>query len=183
MDDGLLDRLATDLDGSFELLLACHGDFVFDVALRRAGNRADAEEVAQETFIRAYRALGRYPADRTRALRLRGWLVTICLNVERNRHRRWVPRIDDLDATATSLPAPEAGPEDVALDRESGAAVARALASLPDRYRLPLALRHAHGLTYTEVAAALGRPTSTVKSQVHRGAALFRRAYLQENAT
>ena len=62
-------------------------DGLFSGLLRMVGNRADAEDLAQETFTRAYRSLRDFPPDRILALRLRGWLWTIALNLTRNRAR------------------------------------------------------------------------------------------------
>src|SRR5918993_2262763 len=84
-------RLARDLDGSFEALVGAYERLVFGLALRVVGNRADAEEVAQDTFERAYWALAGYPAERVVAMALRPWLATIARNLARNRLRRRPP--------------------------------------------------------------------------------------------
>ena len=70
-DPELPARLARDLDGSFEALVVAHQRLVFGLALRVVGDRADAEEVAQDTFVRAYHALAGYEAERVAAMRLR----------------------------------------------------------------------------------------------------------------
>src|SRR4029453_15273559 len=87
----LSDRLARDLDGAFEDLVLVHQRLVFGLALRGGGDRADAEEVAQDPFERAYHALAGYPAERVAAMRLRPWLARIALNLARNRLRRGAP--------------------------------------------------------------------------------------------
>src|SRR4029453_15229846 len=84
----LPDRLARDLDGAFEDLVLVHQRLVFGLARRGVGARADAEEVAQDTFERAYHALAGYPAERVAAMRLRPWLATIPPNLARNPLRR-----------------------------------------------------------------------------------------------
>src|SRR3954471_14225838 len=91
-DAALAERLAAALDDHFESLVLAHQDRLFTIALRTSGNRHDAEELVQDAFVRAYRALAAWPADRIRALRVRGWLTTILLNAGRNRARvRRVP--------------------------------------------------------------------------------------------
>src|SRR3954452_11261294 len=91
-DARLAARLATDLDAAFESLVLAHQDRLFTIALRTGGDRSDAEELVQDCFVRAYRALTSYPPARIRELRLRGWLTTIRLNAGRNRARvRRVP--------------------------------------------------------------------------------------------
>src|SRR5258706_9686960 len=86
-DAELAARLAIDLDGSFEALVVAHQDRLFTIAVRTGGDRHDAEELVQDAFVRAYRALAAWPAARIRDLRLRGWLTTILLNAGRNRAR------------------------------------------------------------------------------------------------
>jgi RNA polymerase sigma-70 factor (ECF subfamily) len=173
-------RLARDLDGTFEVLVATHVDRCYAIALRILGNPHDAEEVAQDALVRAYRALAGYEPQRIRELRLRAWLATIVVNLCRNRVRRTSP------PTTPLAPLVEAGREPaadrttdpghvaaVAADREHLAAL---LATLPDRYRIPVVLRHVDDLSYAEHAEVLGRPEGTVKAQVSRGLAMLRAA-------
>ena len=87
-DTALINALADDLDGSFEALVLAHQDRVYSIALRLLGDPPDAEEAAQDAFVRAYRALAGYDADRIRELRLRPWLATIVLNLCRTRLAR-----------------------------------------------------------------------------------------------
>ncbi|HEU4920269.1 MAG TPA: sigma-70 family RNA polymerase sigma factor [Candidatus Limnocylindrales bacterium] len=172
-DDDLTERLATDLDDGFESLVGVHADRLFSIALRVLGNRADAEEAAQDAFVRAYRALEGYEPDRIRALRLRAWLATIVVNVCRNRTR--VRRV------ATTQLAFEPGAEPAAdplARRDLRDTWAALLARLPPAQRTAIVLRHVDGLSYAEMAEALGRPEGTLKAQVHRGLAALREAIL-----
>jgi RNA polymerase sigma factor (sigma-70 family) len=172
----LRERLGNDLDGAFIDLVTEHQDLVFGVALRVVGEPADAQDVAQEAFVRAYRALGRYPQQRIRDLRLRPWLARIALNQARNlvRARRTTGGLDgEFDQPAGS----HAEPVSIAERREERRFWLDLLNSLPPRYRLPVALRHVEGLSYAELAEALDRPLGTVKSDVHRGVRLLRDAY------
>ena len=185
-DDALLERLADDLDGAFEALVRGHQDRVYTIALRMLGNPSDAEEVAQDAFLRAYRALAGYEPARIRALRLRGWLATIVIHRCRSRavrrHLATTP-LDELTAgtgavsgsQAAQLP-PSHSPLQQALRRESAEAWVARIAALPERYRAAIVLRHVDGLSYPEMSEALGRPEGTVKAQVHRGLALLRDA-------
>src|SRR5512135_2864132 len=93
MDDiDLADRLAADLDGAFETLVRAHADRLYGIALRLTGDGSDAEEVAQDALVRAYRALAGYEAERIRSLRIRPWLAAIAVNLTRNRRRRVADR-------------------------------------------------------------------------------------------
>jgi RNA polymerase sigma-70 factor (ECF subfamily) len=177
--DPLCARLATDLDGHFTELVMDHQNLVFGAALRVVGDSASAEDVAQEVFVRAYRAMRRYPAERVRELRLRPWLGRMALNLALNsiRGRR---REVDVAEIAESKQSTEDGPGQLIQRGEERKMWARLLAGLPDRYRLAVALRHVDGLSYDELAQTLNRPLGSVKSDVHRGVALLRAAYEAE---
>jgi RNA polymerase sigma factor (sigma-70 family) len=181
MDDTeLARRLAHDLDGTFEILVRAHVDRCHAIALRLTGSPHDAEEVAQDALVRAYRAIEGWPPERIRDLRLRPWLATIVVNLVRNRARRRVP------ATTPLAPLVEAGiepaadaatdPAGIALRTAERERLGALLARLPERYRVPVVLRHVDDLSYAELAEVLGRPEGTLKAQVHRGLALLRAA-------
>lgn len=173
-------RLARDLDGAFPEFLAHHQGFVFGLASRTANPPADAEDLAQEAFIRSYRALQGYDRTRIAALKLRGWLAAIVRNLARDRARRRRPMSTPLDDAVLQAVDPDPGPERVVASRESAVAWRARLVGLPPRYRQAVQLRHIDGLAYPELSEALGRPVGTVKSDVHRGVRLLRAAYLRE---
>ena len=87
-DCDLNEGLAADLDRTFEPLVVAYQERIYRFALRYSGTREDAEETAQDAFVRAYHALQTYSPERRRELNLRPWLYTIALNVARNRVRR-----------------------------------------------------------------------------------------------
>lgn len=180
-DDRLTADLARDLDGSFEALVLAHQDRLYTIALRVLGDPRDAEEAAQDTLVRAYRALAEYGPERIRELQLRGWLATIVLNLCRSRVARRAARgaaplaLDAADGSPLAPPAPVThGPAAVVERRAERDDWAVRLAALPLPYRSAVVLRHVDGLSYPEAAAALGRPEGTVKAQVHRGIAMLR---------
>lgn len=152
--------LAADLDASFEELVRLMQDEVFSGVLRLAATRAEAEELTQETFVAAYRALSGYDAARIRQLQLRPWLWTIALNLCRNDARRRSRR-----PTTVAFQDREGG-HVVGPDR---VALATALAGLPQAMRTAVVLHHVVDLPLAEVAEVLGKPIGTVKSDVHRG--------------
>jgi RNA polymerase sigma-70 factor, ECF subfamily len=172
--------LASDLDGHFEQLVRTFQHRLYGFALRLTRSREEADECAQDAFVRAYRALERYPAERRRELRLRPWLYQIVLNVVRNRVRR--PRLATVSvagavAAVDGLVAPaEDEPERLTMDAEGWSLMESALAALPIRYRTAVVLRHVQGLSYAEAAEVLEQPVGTTKSDVHRGLRLLREA-------
>jgi RNA polymerase sigma-70 factor (ECF subfamily) len=183
-DDRLRARLADDVDGAFEDVVRFYQDRLFSFALRVTGNREDAEEVAQDAFVRAYRALCTYPAERIRSLALRAWLYRITLNVARNRLRGKKPRLVSLDRSPTAdgdaawdPPDDEARRPDAVFETEQRRVdMAALVAGLPERYRAPLVLRYVEGLQLDEVARVLEQPLGTTKSHVHRGVNALREA-------
>ena len=184
MQDDLTAALATDLDGSFERLVLAYQDRLYGFALRLTNSPRDAEEIAQDAFVRAYRALRRYPAERVRELALRSWLYQITLNVSRNhvrgRRLRLVP-LGPPDGGDDQIEDRAAGPESTLERVEQGAELGALVAALPERYRVAIVLRHVEGLGYAEVAALLGQPVGTVEANVHRGIRLLRQT-LEERA-
>ena len=174
-DETLARHLAQDLEAGFPDLVDQHRDRLFTIALRLLGDRRDAEEVAQDTLVRAFRAMHGYEADRIASLRLRPWLASIAVNLSRNRRRR----ADDRQPPSQLEPMLDAG-FDVALDgrsdpehrahrRETQQELATALLRLRPSVRAAIVLRHVDGLSVAETAEALGRPEGTIKAQVHRG--------------
>ena len=191
--DALTKDLALDLDGTFERMVRTFQDRIFSFAHRLSGNREDAEEIAQDAFVRAYRALRTYPADRIRALSLQAWLYRIALNVARNRFRGKRARVVSLDARgdnsdeasrAREAPDdPRERPDSRLEEKESRSGIAALVAGLPERYRAPLVLRYVEGLKLEEVAAILEQPIGTAKSNVHRAVNLLRGAISDSRRT
>jgi RNA polymerase sigma factor (sigma-70 family) len=172
--------LAIDLDGAFEQVVLAHQDRLFSIALRLLGDPRDAEEVAQDAFVRAYRAIAGYPPERVRALALRGWLSTIVVNLARNRRQRRPASTAALDDSHSETDA-RAVPHEAAALAEGDRHLASLLGQLPERYRVPVVLRHVVGLSFAEMSAALDRPEGTLKAQVHRGLTHLRDAYLSNH--
>jgi RNA polymerase sigma-70 factor (ECF subfamily) len=185
MDDDLAAALAADLDGSFEVVVRAHQGRLYTIALRLLGDPRDAEEVAQDALVRAYRAMTGYNPERIRSLRLRPWLATIVVNLARNRatRRRAAPSVSidrpgiDGRPMGDRIEAAADGPERTVETRQGADHWAALLHALPDRYRVPVVLRHVDGLSFAEMATALARPEGTLKAQVHRGLALLRAAH------
>jgi RNA polymerase sigma-70 factor (ECF subfamily) len=188
LTETLIAALARNLDGAFESLVRAYQHRIYAFALRLAGNPADAEEIAQDAFVRAYRALATYPSERIQALALRPWLYQIAHNVARNHARDHASvrrgAIVSLDTRDEDEPAGRIEPEDDPGGRpealveagERRRELAARLAALPARYRSAVVLRHVEGFSYVEIAELLNQPVGTVKANVHRGVRLLRAA-------
>ena len=171
--------LADDLDDGFAELVRTYQGLVFAVALRTTGHRADAEDLAAESLLRAYRSLadhldGATGSDWLSALAPRPWLLTIVVNVRRNQVRDAArrPRTDGAEPPERPVPGPSV--EEHAEHREATAHLAGLLARLPETQRTAVVLRHVTDLPLAEVAEVLGCPVGTAKSHVSRGLARLR---------
>lgn len=189
MDDrDLTERLARDLDGTFEVLVRIHVDRCHAIALRILGNHADAEEATQDALVGAYRALSSFAPERIAQLHLRAWLATIVVNGCRNRLRRPAVAATPLEPLLAAGLEPAAtdaagDPEGHHARRARARVLADLVAALPERYRIPVVLRHVGDLSYPELAEVLGRPEGTLRAQVHRGLAMLRAAADREELT
>jgi RNA polymerase sigma-70 factor, ECF subfamily len=132
-----------------------------------------AEDAVQDAFERAFAALGRYPGERLRAMRLRPWMYRITLNVARNRlrERREVP-VEEISSAGVALS--DEG-------RESVMDVLAALGRLPERQRVAVTLRYLQDLPYAEISGVTGWPEGTAKTLVRRGVAHLRKLMAVEN--
>ena len=171
MDD-LAKALAADLDKAFPDLVSRLQNGVFSGLRQLTGDHHRAEDLTQEAFIRAYRAIQTYPAERIRTMRLRGWVWTIALNLLRNqaraesRHPRPV-RLEEVGYLPASPPDSQAW--------------RRRWMLLSTAQRTAVILRHVAGLSYREISEATDRPQSTVRSDVRRGLSRLRSIIAEEN--
>ncbi len=159
MDD-LTKALATDLDQAFGSVVDEMGPRLYWGLRRMCGDHQEAEDLTQETFIRAYRALDGYEPGRIREMKLQPWIWTIAMNLGRNHVRDRSRRPTAVEMFETGLEDPE--PVD-------GVAWDRRLSNLSSSQRNAVVLRHVVGLSIGEISEALDRPEGTVKADIHRG--------------
>lgn len=166
---------------SFERVVDEYQRRLYGFALRMTGNREDAEEIVQDAFVRAYRALGKMAPEQRAELRIQPWLYTITLNVTRNRLRGRKPTNVALDALADPdalLRGAQEGPpqpETIVEQNAEVALVEKALLQLPMHLRAAATLRFIEGRSHPEIAEILNQPIGTVKSHVHRAVRVLRR--------
>lgn len=165
----VLDGMADDLDAGYGAFVRAHSSAVFSTALRLSGSRAEADDLAQETFIRAYKALRRFDSERVLLLEARPWLLTITLNLWRNSRRRAARRPRETTAAHADPPDRRRGPEGAVEDTEDSQFLVGLLRALPEHHRVPVVLRHVVGLSYAEISSVLDCPVGTAKANVARG--------------
>ena len=164
-----------------ELVRTC-GEKAYNFAYRLSGNEADARDLVGEAFAKAYEHFGRYDPARP----FEAWLFRILHNVYLDAARRHAHgRTVSLDAPAPVedaaweeiLPGGGEEPAEGLLRREEDSMVQRALESLPVHYRSAVALCDIEGLSYDEIGEIMACPVGTVRSRIHQGRLLVRKAY------
>lgn len=142
---------------------------VYNLALRMSGNPADAEDITQDTFLRAYRHLNKFKGKSS----LKTWVFRIALNCSntrlRVRGRRLARRVDDGETELERVPDGGRSPEQRALTADLSAALRTGLDRLPAHYREAVFLRDFEELNYAEIAKVLGVRIGTVRSRIARG--------------
>jgi RNA polymerase sigma factor (sigma-70 family) len=150
-----------------------HADRVYRLAYRLSGNRADADDLTQETFVRVFRSLAEYTPGT-----FEGWLhrITTNLFLDMVRRRQRI-RFDALpDDAGDRLASRQAGPEQTYEQMHLDPEIQRALDALPADFRVAVVLCDLEQLSYEEIAATLGVKVGTVRSRIHRGRVLLRQA-------
>lgn len=163
----------------FDALVERYHKQAYNIAYRMAGNHADAEDLTQEAFIRAFRFFGQYRKE----LPFDSWLYKIMSNafIDRLRRRPKV-RIRSLDEPVATeegeahfdVADGAPGPEEVVLSREMDEHIQAALKTLPEVFRMTVILADIEGLSYEEIAEATSTNIGTVRSRLHRGRILLR---------
>lgn len=179
-EQALIARARRGDTAAFEALVARHGPLVYNVALRTLRDPLEAEDVAQETFLRAWRGL---PAFRG-AARFDTWLYRIVANLCYNRLPRLRADLAALDPDEAADLADERQRADAGLlSEELRQRLHRAIDALPDGYRLLVTLRHLQGMSYAEIAAATDLPLGTVKAGIFRARRQLRAALEEHEQT
>ena len=168
MAESRLIEQARDGDRSaFEELVRHHADRLYAVVLRFSSGPEEAEDVTQETFLRAWRSIGRFHGHS----RFFTWLYRIGVNEAKRRHERR-SKAESLRST-DETPLEDApdwteSPERRAQQRDERAVLERAVRALPFKYRAPLILRDVEGLSTAEAAEVMGLREAAFKSRLHR---------------
>jgi RNA polymerase sigma-70 factor (ECF subfamily) len=169
-DRSLVDAAAAGDRDAFGALVSRYQSRIVNLARTLTSEAAEADDLAQETFVRAYKSIRRFRGDSA----FRTWLYRVAVNVihsylaSRSKRWRWFGGTgDERDAEMAKVPESRGGRaiEDAVVRRDL---IDRALASLPPDMRIAVTLRDMHGLEYAEIAAALKIPIGTVESRIFR---------------
>lgn len=180
-DEELMLRVQSGVTDCFDVLVERYKVRLFNYLYRLTGNRDEAEEIAQEAFVKAY-----IHADKYKTIaRFSTWLYTIATNLVRNRIRSrsrapqlislWTRGFGDSDEERV-LDIEDTGrtPDETINDAELSSVINRAIAKIPEKYRESFVLREINELSYEEIAAVTGLKLGTVRSRINRARNYFR---------
>ena len=156
---------------AFTELVGRYKNLVYSVILRMVNDHEEANDLAQEVFIKVYKYLDRYSPE----YKFSTWIMRITTNLVidyRRKKKQETVSIDDMEVEPTSYDTPEGS----YLEKEQNNLVNTAIKALPDMYRIPIILYHHQGLSYQEIGDIIGEPLSKVKNRIFRG-----RKMLKEN--
>ena len=161
-------RAAAGDGAAFHALVERHRAMVYRLAFQFAGNHHDAEDIAQDVFLKVYRSLDRFRYD----AQLTSWLYRIVMNACIDHKRRqspagWAAFTEDAEQKIMNTPEDGPGPEEQAYGGQLGAVLESEIARLPPGQRLVFTMRHHEGLKLSEIASALNLAEGTVKRQLH----------------
>ena len=185
-EDALLKSFRSGDDTAFDGLIEMYSAKLYKVAYALLGSRQDAEEVVQDTFLRAYRALQAFRGESS----LETWLHRITVNLARNKYQWNHRRGSDLNVSLTAggddaggesgteseqdVPDRRMEPDLVLEQGEIGTNIMKALNNLPDNLRETMLLRHVDDMPYEQIAQKLDCKVGTVKSRLSRGREMLR---------
>ena len=184
-EEALLKAFRNGDSAAFDVLIGMYSAKLYKVAYALLGSRQDAEEVVQDTFLRAYRALHAFRGESS----LETWLHRIVLNLARNKYHWNHRRGDGLNISLTAgddsdgdsgadneqdVPDRRMEPDLILEQNEIGTNIMRALNRLPDNLRETMLLRHVNDMPYEQIAQKLDCKVGTVKSRLSRGREMLR---------
>jgi RNA polymerase sigma-70 factor (ECF subfamily) len=168
-DEELVEACQAGEASAFDVLVARWEDPIRGAAYRFLGSEEEARDVAQEAFLKAYRALGSFKGE----ARFSSWLYQIATNLCRDRLRRRRTRaavsLEELEAGGPVIVETRPGAHELLQQLDLARAVRRAVHALPEEQREVVILKEYQGLTFLEIAQSLDLPVSTVKTRLYRG--------------
>ncbi|HEY2515030.1 MAG TPA: sigma-70 family RNA polymerase sigma factor [Polyangiaceae bacterium] len=183
LEQRLIDRLIARDERAFNELVRAYERRVFALVLRMIGDRAEAEDLAQEVFVQVFKAIGTFRGD----AKLSTWIYRIAVNLCKNRAKylrvRHTGEQEELEAVAERVPLGEAKranvgqverPDEMIAGKQVEQIVQRAILQIEPDFRECLVLRDVEELSYEEIGEIAGLPAGTVKSRIHRARAMLR---------
>ena len=162
---------------AFTEIVARYKNLVYSIILRMVTDREDANDLAQEVFLKIYRNLASYSPE----FKFSTWTMRITSNHVIDYRRKQKQDSVSLEMVEATLVAnPDDMPEAVLIRNEEADRVQRLLDELPSMYRIPIEMYHKADMSYQEIADELGEPISKVKNRIFRGRKIIKARYLEE---
>ncbi len=158
----------------FSEIITRHKNLVYSVVLRMVNNQEDANDLAQEVFIKVYKNLDKYFPD----FKFSTWIVKITTNhvIDYRRKKKYeTVSMEEVEYKLIS----QSSPEQDCLEKEERLVLNQLLNNLPDIYKVPIVLYHQQGLSYQEIAEAINEPLSKVKNRIFRGRKILKEELLK----
>jgi len=164
---------------AFDELLNRYKNLVYSVVLRMVNDREDANDQAQEVFIKIYKNIEKYRPD----YKFSTWVIKIATNhvIDFRRRTKNEAQVAYLEATDDVPVGIEQSPEDTYIAKEQTETLAHMIEELPEMYRLPIVLYHQQGLSYQEISEIVDEPMSKVKNRIFRARKLLKESLLSGN--
>jgi RNA polymerase sigma-70 factor, ECF subfamily len=184
-DASLVRRCLKDDPDAFRFLVERYQAEVYGLALRILGRAEDAEDLAQETFLRAFRALGRYDPTRPFGAWLHTIAARLCIDHHRRNRAKFISLTQPEEGTAgeertIELEDPADRPDEEVEKSELARRLDALVQELPPDSRTAILLRHQQDLPYEEIARVLGVPIGTVKARIHRARIMLKQKLLAQ---
>ena len=154
---------------AFEELVGRYKNLVYSVVLRMVADAEDANDIAQEVFIKVYRNLDKYSPE----FKFSTWIIRIATNTVIDFRRKKKQEFVSIDEMETELPD-IVTPENEYLEKEHKSELMNAINALPDMYKMPIVLYHLEGMSYQEISSILGVSMSKIKNRIFRGRKLLK---------
>ncbi|QGQ94669.1 RNA polymerase sigma factor SigW [Paenibacillus psychroresistens] len=169
---------------SFEQLVILYKDSLFNLGYRMLNNRLDAEDIVQETFLRAYKHYDRFDGVHKFSTWIYQIGINLCIDWLRRRKLRYSLDARTYDGDGVELydrtPGQNPDPEREALLKETHELVYKAIDSLPHNYKSIVVLRYLHELSLNEISVIVAMPVTTIKTRIHRGREFLRKKLYKE---
>lgn len=161
---------------AFEQILSRYKNLVYSIVLRMINDSEQANDLAQEIFIKIYKNLDKYSPE----FKFSTWLIRISTNHIIDFRRKKKQEIISIDDVTAYEPVDLKTPENVYIDKERKKSLAKAIELLPDMYKVPIVLYHMNSLSYQEISTIINEPLSKVKNRIFRGRKMLKNYFIEE---
>jgi len=166
-DLDLINRCITGDQECFEELVNRYKNLVYSIILRQTRNHDEANDLAQDIFLKVYKNLASYTSE----FKFSTWIMRITSNHIIDQHRKKKLEVVSFEAYTAEggVPGTTSSPEVAYLKREETERINKIITGLPEIYKVPVVLYHQHGLSYQEISEKIGEPVSKIKNRIFRG--------------